>query len=396
MKQIFLSFVMALIGAALLVVRPVLAQTETPPIGPMGEIRGSVMNSNTGTVVAESMDVMLHVLNQDYVDMDMQHGQSQPDGTFVFSDVPFSSDLQFAVMATFDGVSYFSDTAPANMETLSVSVDVPVYETTKDLSNVQVDQMHILFELSTDGLETRELYIISSKAERTVKDVFDLGENQFATLRFPLPADADYIFFKPDASDRFIKQDGGFADTYPIVPGGQPSQVMVSYLVPFSGERTYSYTAPLDIAQINVVIPEETGLSLTGTGLTGPESMTLQDGLSYQVYGYSNLKAGQTLDVTFSGSAAIAGSTGKGTNNLVVFGVAFLGFAVIGAGIWWWRKANDEPEDETHSPSESTFDELINEIAILDETYEQRGLSDEQYQEERRGLLQRAKRLSPE
>src|SRR6266508_1551281 len=71
----------------------------TSPTGPVGEVHGKVMNSNTGKVITDSLEVMLHVMGMDLVDKDMVHGQSKPDGTFLFSDVPFDANMQFAVMA---------------------------------------------------------------------------------------------------------------------------------------------------------------------------------------------------------------------------------------------------------------------------------------------------------
>ena len=237
MKRIFLPVLILLFAFSSYATRPALAQDDSPPAGPSGQVRGTVINRNSGEVVTERLEVMLHILDQDMVDKGMEHGQSQPDGTFVFPDVPFDANTQFAVMATYDGVSYFSETIPADMTSMQVSIDMPVYETTKDLAAVQIDQMHVLFEFSPDGLETKELYIISNTGERTVKDVYDLGDDKFAVLQFPLPEDADFIFFKPDDQDRFVKLDGAFADTYPILPGDQPAQIMTSYLLPYSGER---------------------------------------------------------------------------------------------------------------------------------------------------------------
>jgi len=375
--------------------QPALAQAETPPAGPAGEVGGAVINSNTGKAVTESLEVMLHVLDLNFVDKDMVHGQSRADGTFVFPDVPFDVNLQFSVMATFNGVTYFSDTLPADMTSMQVSVEVPVYETTKDLATLQVDQMHVLFEFSTDGLETKELYIISNTGERTVKDVYDLGSDKFATLEFPLPEDADFIFFKPDAQDRFVKRSGAFADTYPILPGNQPSQIMTSYLVPYSGERAYTYTAPVNTARINFLLPDLAGISIKGAGLIGPESTTLQDGTSYQVYSYSDLKAGEALSVTITGTAPGRQSTNN-SNNLIVAGAAFLGFAIIGVGVWWWRRSEstEVEEDALSAQSEgNTLDELIAEIARLDEAHEQGGLSSDDYQRQRQALMKRAKQL---
>lgn len=395
MKRVLLFLAIAVFSLSTYSVRQALAQSPTPPAGPLGEVRGTVINQNTGKVVAQTLEVMLHILDLDMADKDMLHGQSQPDGSFVFTDVPFDPSFQFAVMAIFDGVTYYSPVQPVDMNSLKVALDVPVYETTKDLTTVQVDQMHVLFDFTADGLETRELYIVSNSGERTVKDGYDLGNDKFATLKFPLPKDADYIFFQPDDTDRFVKQEGSFADTYPVLTGDQYSQIMVSYLVPYSGERTYSYTAPIGIAKINFLLPEQAGTSLSGSNLFGPESMSLQDGKSYTVYSYENLQAGETLNITFKGIAAKPESESKKTNNLIAVGAAFLGFALLGAGVWWWRKSDQVEDDEATSPiDEPTLDDVITKIALLDETYEEKGLSLEEYQNQRKALLQKAKSLS--
>ncbi len=237
MKKFFLPLLLLLFAFSVYPARPAMAQDDSPPAGPVGEVRGTIINRNSGKLITESLEVMLHVLDLDFVEKDMRHGRSQPDGTVVFPDVQFNANIQFAMVATYEGVTYFSETTPADMQTMQVSIDMPVSETTTDLSAVQIDQMHVLFEFSTDGLATKELYIVSNRGERTVKDVYDLGEDKFAALKFPLPEDADYIFFKPDDQDRFVKLNGAFADTYPILPGGQPTQIMTSYLVPYSGNR---------------------------------------------------------------------------------------------------------------------------------------------------------------
>jgi hypothetical protein len=329
-------------------------------------------------------------------DAGMLHGKSQSDGTFLFTDVPFDANLQYSVMAIYDGATYFSDPSPVDMTSMQVKLEVPVYESTADLAGVQVDQMHVLFNFAEDGLETKEIYVLSNTDERTVKDAYKLEGDKFATLKFPLPPGADFIFFKPDDQDRFVKFDGGFADTYPILPGMQSAQIMVSYLLPFSDGGTYSYTTPLSIIIMNFLIEEDTNVSLQGKGLAGPEQLTLQDGKSYLMYSYSNLSAGQTVEVSITGQANNQGRKAKSTTIPLAGGAAFLGMAVIGFGIWWWRRpANDQDEenDLEVQAGESTLDEMIEKIARLDEEYEQGNLSPEEHQRQRQELMQRAKHL---
>jgi hypothetical protein len=228
-----------------------------------------------------------------------------------------------------------------------------------------------------------------------VKDVYKLEGDKPATFKFPLPPGADFIFFKPDDQDRFVKFDGGFADTYPILPGTQSAQIMVSYLVPYSGEKTYTYTAPLNIARINFLVPDQADISLKGSGLMGPESMILQNGGPYLIYTYSDLKAGQTVSVSIAGKAAAGAPSNEKSNTPFAIGAALLGFAVIGAGIWWWRKSdNDKGEsDDDELDDKKDFDQVLNEIAHLDQAHEQGEIGEDQYRDKRQSLRKKAKVL---
>jgi hypothetical protein len=393
MKRLPFSTLIALFVFSLFAARPALAQSEIPPAGPVGEIRGTVMNLNTGKAVAESLEVMLHVLDQDFADLDMKHAQSGSDGTFAFADIPFDTSLQFVVMAVYDDVAYSSDPAPVNMESMQVFIDVPVYENTSDLTNVQIDQMHVLFDFAEDGLETREIYVISSLNKRTVKDVYKLTSDQTATLKFPLPEDADYIFFKPDEQDRFVKFKGGFADTSPILPSTESLQLMVNYLVPYSGEREYTYTAPMNVTQINFLVPDQADVFLQGKGLSESESMTLQNGDSYKVYSYLDLQVGQKVSLTLRGQVTSEPKTRK-TNTPLAIGIAFLGLASIGAGIWWWYGLGNNQNVENEVPfHETSLDGLILQIAKMDNDFEQGKLSQDAYQQLRQNLIRKAKHL---
>jgi hypothetical protein len=392
MKKVVFYLSAILLTASAFVTRPALAQTQAPPAGPTGVVSGTIIDRNTGSAVNTELDVMLHVMDQDFTETGMLHGRSQPDGTFVFSEVPFDANSQYAVMAIYDGVTYFSDTAPVDMTSMRVALEVPVYESTSDLAGVQVDQMHVLFTFAEDGLETKEIYILSNAGERTVKDVYKLEQDKSAALKFPLPSDADYVFFQPDDQDRFVKFNGGFADTYPILPGKQPAQIMVSYFVPYSGERTYDYTAPLNIATMNFLVAEQENASLRGPGLGGPERMTLQDGKAYLVYSYSSLKAGQTVKVSLAGQGTTEDKKVKDATIPLAGGAAVLGLAAISFGVWWWRKPeHDQSEEGDAQAEETTLDELIVEIARLDEEYEHDGLSSVEHQRLRQNLMRKAK-----
>jgi len=390
-QRISYVLIMALVISAL-VVHPASAQTDAPPTGPTGEVMGTIINQNTGQAVSEPLDVMLHVLDQNYAEAGMLHAQSLADGTFLFSDAPFDVNLQYAVMATFEGVTYFSDVVPVDTASMRVNVDVPVYESTPDLANVQVDQMHVLFNFAEDGMETKEIYVLSNAGERTVKDVYQLDADKTGTLEFPLPSDADFVFFKPNDQDRFVKLDGRFADTYPLLPGANSAQIMINYLVPFTDGRSYNYTAPLNIVSMNFLVEEASNVTLLGEGLTGPEHMTLDDSKSYLVYSYAHLRTGESLDITFTGDGEANKAAGSSIPPLAM-GAAVLGLALMGVGIWWWRKPDNLQNIDDDQSNNTPLDDLILEIAQLDEKHEQAQLDAQEHQKLRGELMERARRL---
>ncbi|MFH1906085.1 MAG: hypothetical protein ABIL11_01665 [Chloroflexota bacterium] len=372
------------------------AQTPTPPAA-TGEVTGVIVNQNQGTIVAESLEVMLHIWDEEYVELGMLHAQSQPDGTFRFTEVALEPGRLYAVMTIYDDVAYYSNTVPAVDGSSQLELDVPVYETTTDLSAVQIDQMHVLFDFAEDGLETTEIYIFSNQGERTVKDAVTLDDGQPATLRFPLPVDADFIFFQPDQQDRFVKFTGGFADTYPLMPGEGSAQIMVTYLTPFHDDYFYTYTAPVNIQAINFLLPEDVGVTLQGAGLSSSQPMTLNNGSSYLVYSYTGIGAGQTVQVSFSGKPQLKGENAYGTKTLpLALGGILLGLAMIGVGIWWWRRPEDDTDEETAMDipsSERTLDDVISEIARLDDSHERGEVDEKEYRLQRARLRGEAKAL---
>lgn len=370
------------------------AQEPTPEAA-TGVVTGQIFDQNKSAVVAKSQEVMLHVWDESYQELGMLHAQSQPDGIYRFSAVDLVPGRFYAVMTTFDDVVYSSTTVPAPADSNELKLDVPVYETTSDPSTLQIDQMHVLFDLATDGLDTTEIYIISNSGERTVKDAITLADGKKASLRFPLPAKADFVFFQPDEQDRFIKYSGGFADTAPVQPGEQSDQLSVKYLVPFDQEQTYSFTAPLDIKMMNFLLPKDKGVSVQGTGLAGPQPYTSESGVAYQVYSYGDISAGQTISLTFTGKPA-QGSQPRSSNSTLplALGGGLLGLAMVGVGIWWRVKPEDEPDEgeETDAdPAEGTLDDLITQIARLDQAFERGELDEGEYQLERKRLREQAR-----
>lgn len=388
----------------IVIVLPSKAQDQTtinPQAAPGGVITGVVINRSKGGAIPQSLDVMLHIMDQNYAEKGMLHGKSLPDGSYKFDTVPLDTGLVYAVMGIYQGVAYYSNIVPLEGKT-PLKIDLPIYENTNDLSQAQVNQMHVLFNFAQDGLEVKEIYILSNLGDRTITGTLKLDENRSATILYPLPAEADYIFFEPNDSERFVKLTGGFADRAPLVPGERSDQLMVNYLLPASEQLSYTFTAPLNIKMINFLLPAAAGVTLNGENLGAPQKTALQDGKEYLIYSLESLASGQTINLTFSGKPNLdvpvktQATKSNGLYSGLVIGAVSLGFILVVLGIWWWRKSkHDDSSDEEIEPNigDSDLDQIILKIAQLDEAFESGKINEEDYRRQRQVLSQEAKVL---
>ncbi len=408
-KRLLLPLLLIILLAAFSI--PVFAQSPTPsadsqPV-PTGEVTGSFINRSPGGKMPDSLSVMLHILDQNYTQVGMLHTQSEQDGSFRFDEVPLNPGEFYAGIVTYKAATYYSEPVPYDGVT-SPNIEIPIYETTNDLSQVQVDEMHVLFNFAQDGIEVSEIYLLSNLGDRTVTGTLTLDDSQPASVEFPLPAGADYVFFKPDSADRFVKLPDGFADKAPLVPGKNTSQIMVSYLAPYKDEMTYSYTAPLVIGNIDYLLPAEEGVILSGQDLQGPELTTLQDDSLYQVYTYKGLSVGQTVKLDFLGKPNIESNTDATTsltkprslplNSTFGIGAGVFGLAMIGVGVWQWRRTRqDDTEVDADNHSDIPgLNEIVVKIAQLDEARERGEIDAVEHQQRRASLHDQAKALFDE
>jgi hypothetical protein len=398
------TVILFLIVSLLLFSASAKAQTETPPDGdslPEGVVTGKLVNLSVGGSIPEKAELMVHVWDQN-IDKGMFHGNSSPDGSFEIEKVPLVEGAEYLVMAVYKDVTYSSQ--PIIYKTgEEFKFEVPLKETTNELSQAQVDQMHVLFKLADDGLEVQEIYILSNKGDRTIKDSAKLDDGSLATFRFSLPEDADYVYFDPNQdNNRFVKFPGGFADKEPLLPGEKSGQFMVSYLLPFKAQRQFTYTAQLNMKQVNFLVPGGTEIKLASEDLSAPESMTLQNGETYNIYSIPELQAGKIIKMTITpvGGALEPGLSGAIKSPAMRTGIAIvggvLGLSLLLAGIWWAvrpKKDNADDGEEVAGDSEINFDVIVKRIAQLDETYKRGEIDLEDYNKTRAELMSLAKEL---
>lgn len=391
------------------------SQTPTPQATstPSGIVTGKITNQNNpGSPVGE-LEVMLHILDQDQKELGMLHGQSSTDGKFTIADVPFSVGIGFVAAVVFDETTYYSPVVWSEAGKTEAAADVSVFESTPDLTNVRVEQMHVLFDFAQDGIEVNEIFTLSNLGDRTVRGGQDIPGNTEvkASVLFPLPENADFISFQPQDNTRFIKYPGGFADLSPIQPGESVNMLIASYLIPYTDPRTFTYQTILPVQRVNFALPHASGLKLSGDGLGAAEKVEGQDGSLFDVYPLENVPASTRLVIKLEGDLVLPAGAGavpeeSATNPAqypLVIGLVVVGLGAAGGGVFWWfrsgKRSSDNEEirentvNDTQDMDAPDLNVILDRITQLDNQFEAGEIAEVQYQSDRAVLMAHAKSL---
>jgi hypothetical protein len=330
------------------------AQEETPPAREGILVRGQILNRTTGEPAPEGLNLMLHVWDKAGSPMGMVHGVSGPEGVIEFEDVVVEKELFYVVMVTYQGATYYSDPVEAQQDGMLDPIDVGIYETTSNPTEVRADLFYLVFGFGQGGLTVSEIYGLSNLGERTVANTFTLEDGEGATFNVSLPMDAANLSFPSASPNRYVTSEGGFVDTQPLVPGVGSGQIRVNYILPYESEITFSRSLPFRADEINVYIPHESGVSMTvreaeylGVEIIGEANV------AYEVYRLGPLTEGELVEVTLSGAPlnVLTEETDQAFTKKVEPGVLIggvvLGIALLIYGIWLWRRGEVvEPEED--------------------------------------------------
>lgn len=341
------QLILFVISFMLLPASPVAAQTPTPPTPAAQRVvlSGKIVNRSPGGSVPEKLDLMLHAWDQSSTEKLMLDGQSNPDGTFQFKDVPVEAGLLYGVMAMYDGISYISEPVLAGGQPLT-QFEVAIYDTTTDASRVQIDQRYVMFVYTGTGLQVTEVYFVSNRGDRTVQDAVQLADGKVATLQFPLPAEAINLGYDPATKDQFLRTPEGFAFTGPLPAGGQPGRIILRYVIPYRSGMTYTVQAPYATQRVNLLVESDSGLTVAGEGLTDGGVQKIDETRSATVMQHRPLSRGETAQVILTGQPKVS-SAGQPVSSLPAQNPlwtpqVFLGLAgivlAVGLGVfgWWW------------------------------------------------------------
>lgn len=368
-----------------------------PPEIAKGTVTGKLTNGTAGAAVPSGLEVTLHLFDN-FQETGAVAAATGSDGAFEFSGVELLPDRALIVSAEHDGVTYASDVGVVTEGQTTFDLPLTVFEAASDPAALSIERMHVVFEFNEGYVQVGELFVIANNGDRAFAPAAPGGP----TTAFPLPQGySDLGFQDGSLGDRYLQTADGFADTAPVLPGSNSRQILVSFKLPYIDSLAFSQTLPYPSAAVNILLPDS-GVALSGSGVTDEGTQDIQ-GSGFRSYNVSAVEAGSVIAFELKGKPSFAASAAGGqlstafdSRSLLIGGLSLALVASVIA-YWWVQRtpapAAAAPKGRAARDPAARAEELLREIAELDEGFEAGEYPEADYRKEREKLKAELRRL---
>jgi hypothetical protein len=365
-----------------------------------------VINGTQGAVVPSGSPITFHSFDQIVSPVLTIDTTTTKGGSFEFFSVKLLEGGSYAVVIEYGGIQYSS---LLSREDLDNPIELPVYETTDDISVIKVTSLALIIaDIDEKEREISALQILSitNTSDRTLLPNLSniTSPTDINFLRFSLPPQASQLDVQSDLLGGDIIPIGtGFAVTSPIKPGSH--SINLTFRFPYEGSSvTYRDSMLQGAAAYRVLIPMKLP-PLQVTPLEGLPDIDIGDAM-YRVWEGRNFAPGQALEIELSRlpqpsiwyrleKSLSNGSFWQITLPSLLGSVLLL--VLIYAGFKAPRGATAPETGGASGPADTDLrrrEALVRAIAALDERFDQGQVPEAEYNARREQLKQRVQPTS--
>lgn len=291
-------------------------------------------------------------------------------GRFQFeTTTPPSDEVPTVVMTRYFDVDYVSD----QITDYDQPVELEVYETTDDLSVVEVVSHHLIVDAATN--QASQIYILRNESDRS----FRTGTGHGHGIEVPLPHGVTEFFGGPEG---LHTHGSTLVDPRPVTPGG----LQLAYTFALPADRRLHQQIVLPTRSVDVLItPAETEVLNTSLERVGPVSLGQRQ---YARLAAKEMAVGQHIEFTLAGGVStqqgIDAWISEEKGPWIIGGIAIV--AMLAITIVKIRQRTQEASPAGELGPELRRTALLEQIADLDDRLDN-GRIEAQEHERRRDAL---------
>ncbi len=330
------------------------------------------------------------------------------EGAFRFENLSTDGNIDYILEADYAGIPYNSAFFKLTDEEPNQSITLAVYDVSDDDSQIAISRGNLLIDHRPGALGMAQVLIFSNRSDKTFTGKTVEGVDQPVTLAIKIPPGAmNFQFPDGELGDRYLQVGHTIYDTAPMPPGEEMRQLFVSYELPYDGDSvsfTQEWAYPVE--EMNMLVAELPSIDVSAYPLVYQSNDTLQ-GIEFQLWTGDSFAVGEGVTVELSGllaaddvdPRALVDTQTEGAANagtlapnpaimdvkapLIVGILAAIALAVA-AFLGWRRTQGTSGNDLAHER-----DELVRQIAELDDRHASGELTTPQWSNERARLKSR-------
>ena len=354
----------------------------------IGILRGRIIQGTEGGESVEGLEAIVHIYDSQLREQIAEYTVGA-DGMYQYEEVVIRSDFAYRMTVLHDGITYTSPVVIGDPDTSEIELDVVIYERGATAEDLVITSRATQANLLSEGLYIIEVVDILNTSDRAyVRDDVDGVEGR-VSVEFTIPDDAQLQLDHTDPNRIALNDDGLTVYDMSAVLPGQEHYVQFSYLLPIEGLQSIHQPIDYSVAGPIAFFVENSHLSFASdqTELSDTRPFNGQQYNVHTVTGSPNI--GDTIIYTLTMEATPITDGAAETQvlprealslMLVLGGVALIGGA--GVIIWRGRNASSRPTTDLGITSE----ELMKQIATLDNAYEKGDIEEKAYQKQRNQL----------
>lgn len=363
-------------------------ETANPDI-PIGSFTGAVRHGTAGGRLPPDMIAQLQYGNAE-IGFSLAETRLDENFRFRFENIPLTSAFSYQVGVVYRG-RLFSRRLPAgHFDGAAYHQDIAVYDLTHDASVVSVSRIDMLIEAVRlgdlgRGLRVSQLLRYRNRSDRIYTSGRGLGDGREASLLIQIPSDAQIM--RGDANGRYLviedleQAPDSIIDTQPVFPG-DVHEVLVEYFLPYVDGLTLEQPFS-DVIQGDVTVTLSDHLTIIS------DSLHAESGPVGQGRVFSGQLDSPKLVFEIRGNPFATSSDDRAvitSEALPPLGLGIGALAAVALAAVWMLARRRRGESRQ-------IDDLIQQIARLDEAHDQGQINHDLYQRRRRALKERLARL---
>ncbi len=341
-----------------------------------GVISGQLVNKTANGSPVNAVEVTLITYFNGEVKPDEKKVTTNAAGKFEFKDLSTDNGTTYTVGAIFQEASYTSAEIALTATSLSQAVELDVYDSTTSDEKIQVSNGHMVVYVDQGDFEILEIWRFSNTGDKAF--IGTQGKTAKGTLYFNLPSGATALSPGPGSA---IETSGNGAISTVAVPPGV-TDVNFSYLIPYQ-ESSLTLLRKTDyaIASFSLLV-QDAGVKVTSTRLT-PGNPQMINGENFLYFTAGNLARGIDLDASFSG---VVKPSAASAETFLLWPWLLAGVGVLGLVVAIAYPRLKKQYIATDRPTPKDEDELVEELARLDDAFEAGTIGEKEYCSQRAQL----------